>query len=318
MPHIILRLVSKKDALTTWWDSLPPEILGNRAQSQAQLRATMHLRLEYCLVRMFVGRPFLLKNEPSSSPAASECRTPRSSGGHSSHGRDLVEDCIQAAKTALEICQLLRDCGLGLARASYTEYSSCRASLLVLIAYSIENRSEEFRKQLRDGLDMIREMSAAGDSARSEVSFIEALERALDRLQSQAQRARASEMDVNVAESPIPDYNAFKHWGVMWKNQSRSTLSPMNVPNAMSPRGGRPPISDITSPDYLAGLMDHGIPLDDTGQGVGVDTFRSFGSTDWSAYDAGNMTSGWADTLETRVLEQFLASPSGICNSVER
>uniref|UniRef100_A0A0D2Y9T2 Xylanolytic transcriptional activator regulatory domain-containing protein n=1 Tax=Fusarium oxysporum (strain Fo5176) TaxID=660025 RepID=A0A0D2Y9T2_FUSOF len=126
---IVSRLVSKKDGLTTWWQSLPPDkIDANEQPTMTQSRSAMHLRLDYCLVRMFVGRPFLLKKEtkdsatspsvPENSPGTNE----RSASKLVSSREELISDCIKAATEALDICQQLRSSGMGLARASYSEY----------------------------------------------------------------------------------------------------------------------------------------------------------------------------------------------------
>jgi hypothetical protein len=181
----------------------------------------MHLKLDYCLVRMFIGRPFLLKREtqgstasppgPENSPRLNEERKPPSSR------EELISDCVQAAKQALDICQQLRSSGMGLARASYSEYSACRASLLVLIAYSIRNFSEQFRQSLCEGLDMIREMSAAGESARSEVALIESLEHALARLHA---GARSQERTASTHPELGSDYEAFRSWGAILAGSS--------------------------------------------------------------------------------------------------
>lgn len=176
----------------------------------------MHLRLEFCLVRMFVGRPFLFghqstrsnSNSPSST-SNSQTPTPSNNEKRISPRTILVEDCVHAAKEALEICRSLRDDGHGLARGSYIEYSSCRASLLVLIAYCVQNRSDQFQTIVQDGLVMIRDMSAAGESARSEVAFIEVLDRAL-----KFRDNSNSSASVDLGSS----YDSFKHWESMWKN----------------------------------------------------------------------------------------------------
>lgn len=94
----------------------------------------------------------------------------------------LVQDCVAAAREVISVCHDLQNGSIGLAKSSYTEYSSCRASLLVLIAYSVCYRTNEFASTLQRGLDAIREMASVGDSARSEVHLLETLESALHRL----------------------------------------------------------------------------------------------------------------------------------------
>ncbi|KAJ5908126.1 fungal-specific transcription factor [Penicillium taxi] len=302
VPKIVSKLLTSKADLTKWWNSLPEEITGGGSQHLLHARAAMHLQLEYCLVRMFIGRPFLLKKSTSDS----ENPSPRSESDHNegasqrsvSGRKDLTDDCVQAATWALEICQKLRDKEPGLARASYIEYSACRASLLVLIAYSIQRFSEQFRRSLYNGLDMIREMSAAGESARSEVSLIETLERALACLHSGAQYSQDAP---NVAS--MSDYEAFKHWGARLKEslpleESASGAGPL-ASQALLSQATEFCSNQMIGIDYgnaaLAAVDDHNI-------------FDSFvPSFETPILSAENLSSSaWPTWTEAQVLEHFL------------
>ncbi|KAF5553737.1 fungal specific transcription factor [Fusarium phyllophilum] len=305
---IVSRLVSKKDGLTTWWHSLPADTIdANEQPTITESRSAMHLRLDYCLVRMFVGRPFLLKKDtkdsatspsvPESSPGTNE----RSASKLVTSREDLISDCIKAATEALDICQQLRSSGMGLARASYSEYSACRASLLVLIAYSIRNLSDQFRKSLCAGLDMIREMSAVGESARSEISLIESLERALARLHAGARPNEVgSSQDQAYSDSA---YEAFRSWGANLASKNGLDATTPAAPNAS---GGQAEIDSMS-----------GWPVD----------FQALSSMDFfSAYDpmadpllqlpvfgAENLspTDGWLTQSETEILGRFITGPHG-------
>ncbi|KAG9383588.1 Fungal trans multi-domain protein [Pyrenophora tritici-repentis] len=151
-----------------------------------ETRMEIHCRLECCLLHMFIGRPFILahrqvRKDASASPESSG--TPRQGfNGSQEQWGFLVQDCVAAAQEAINICHSLQTGDMALAKSSYIEYSSCRASLLVLIAYSICHCTNEFSSTLHKGLEAIREMASVGDSARSEVSLIETLEAALHRL----------------------------------------------------------------------------------------------------------------------------------------
>lgn len=165
---------------------------------------------------MFVGRPFLFGHQSaqsnSNSPSSAiDSQTPTAVNNEKqvSLRQKLVEDCIQAAMEALEILRSLRDSGHGLARGSYIEYSACRASLLVLIADNVHNHSDQYQATIEDGLVIIRDMSAAGDSARSEVALIEALERNL----------KARDVgNASASGSLGSEYDLFKHWELTWKS----------------------------------------------------------------------------------------------------
>ena len=280
----------------------------------------MHLQLEYCLVRMFIGRPFLLKKEKSesmnNSPVDSELNTADKNSASDGAGfkypssrRDLVEDCIEAATEALGILQHLRDSGAGLARASYIEYSSCRASLLVLIAYSIQSFSERYRTLLYKGLEMIREMSAAGESARSEVSLIETLERALARLHTGVQQSQQN--DMALSERPISDYEAFKHWGARLSGSLELEATDLAVgPSTGQDRDAGP------LPDQMSGSYNYSYGVDASHGSLHLSDRDSmlcaldpmieiplFGVENTSP------SAAWPTWTETQVVEQFLTNP---------
>jgi hypothetical protein len=290
----------------------------------AQLRSITHFQLEYCLVRMFIGRPFLLKKDISesmnSSPADSEPSVADKAASSDSAGfkysltrKDLIDDCIEAATEALGILQKLRDYGSGLARASYIEYSSCRASLLVLIAYSIQSFSEQYRALLYKGLSMIREMSAAGESAQSEVSLIETLERALARLHAGVQESQHA--DIAPSDRPISDYEAFKHWGA--KLREGVALEPLidagpssGQTEEVRPQTGQPPgfythtYGRIMDMDYSQASTS--VSNRDMGMLGALDPIIEipfFGAENTSP------SAAWPTWTETQVLEQFLTSP---------
>ena len=213
LANVVNRLTEMKNDLTRWWASIPETAFNVDSKSDAQaFRSCMHLRLLYCLIRMFVGRPFLFtggqysEDSPASPPDVRKARTQSSPDSHDppsfthkhrensatstidgkkrpSRRLALVHETINAAVEALELCRALYDSTEGLARASYIEYSSCRASMLALIAYSIQEQTDQYRSIMQKGLDMVREMSNAGNSAKAESTLIEALERAVARLQ---------------------------------------------------------------------------------------------------------------------------------------
>lgn len=202
-----------KEELRKWWDSLPETAFRKEINLQNPIsRADMHLKLEYCLLRMYAGRPFIFPREAirgnastSSSPADSNNQRPNTP--HKSNPRSiLVVDCVEAALTIVETCHLLQTT-IGLARASYTEFSSCRAALLVIITQCLQKKTDRLRDGLRTGMAMIKEMSAGGESARSEASLIEVFERAISRLDATA--------DSSGRET---DYSRFKKWELLWKN----------------------------------------------------------------------------------------------------
>lgn len=177
---------------------------------------------------MFIGRPFILahrqRRADDTAPPASETSRTRAAESHTQWDF-LVQDCVAAAKEVITICHDLQTGGMGLAKSSYTEYSSCRASLLVLIAYSICYRTNEFANTLQRGLDAIREMASVGDSARSEVCLLETLESALHRLH--VFDPIPTEPEVTAAKDPAEDgYEGFVNWYTRLGGSSTSRTVP--------------------------------------------------------------------------------------------
>lgn len=244
---ILSRLVAGKKDLETWWEGVADEIYIETPSHQPSSRMIKHIQLESALVRMFIGRPLLLNRlSTGSTPASPEGienrsastsanHTETSQGSHLEARKQLIDCCIRAAQEALRVCRTLRDTRPGLARSSYIEYSSCRASLLALIAHSIRNQTARLRSDLRDGLDMIREMAAAGDSARSEVALLESLEGALTLLQysSEASGTGNSGTQNGSSEDCHSGYEGFKYWESQFKSAGAANV----LPTASAPVG---------------------------------------------------------------------------------
>ncbi|KXJ84696.1 fungal-specific transcription factor domain-containing protein [Microdochium bolleyi] len=184
----VLQLAAMRAELKNYWDTIPRAALDVAAIENAQAaRSCVHLRLLYCLIRMFVGRPFLSPGLSNASVAKGDDREAQGTGSETRNAseRTLVDDAIAAACEAASLCWDLYQGEDGLSKGSFIEHNSCRAFLLVLIAYSIQNRTDTFRNLLQQGLLMVRDLSSMGDLARAETSLIEDLHEALGHLLQQ-------------------------------------------------------------------------------------------------------------------------------------
>ncbi|RDW81410.1 Zn(II)2Cys6 transcription factor [Aspergillus mulundensis] len=207
------RLLNLRKHLVDWWNTLPEETDCRDLNPTGPLfRANLHLKLDYCLTRIFLGRPFLFSSMRGFSAAfqISPIKMPMSSGV-SKNRSTLVTDCVEAALEIIDLCRLLRD-ETGLARASFTEFSSCRAALLVILAQSLTKRTERLREALQKGMALIKIMSMGVGSARSAVSVIEALERAISRLEEYS-----ASQGTGQSGSHESAYDRFKNWEMLWK-----------------------------------------------------------------------------------------------------
>jgi hypothetical protein len=207
------RILNLRKNLVDWWSSLPEEITCRDLNPTGPLfRSNVHLKLDYCLTRVFIGRPFLFSNikgiyqTPSQGPRSSNL------SGVSKNRATLVTDCVEAALEIIDLCRLLRD-ETGLARASFTEFSSCRAALLVILAQGLTKRTERLGAALEQGISLIKIMSMGVGSARSAVSVIEALERAIRRLEAWSE----TQPDMSSGGAVESAYDRFKNWEMLWK-----------------------------------------------------------------------------------------------------
>ena len=211
------RLLSLRRNLVEWWSTLP-EVTNCRDlnPSGPLFRSNVHLKLDYCLTRIFIGRPFLFSNIRGINPSAVSTPTPpfKLTAGASKNRTILVTDCVDAALEIVDLCRLLRD-ESGLARASFTEFSSCRAALLVILAQSLTKRTERLRESIDKGMALIKIMSMGVGSARSAVSVIEALERAIRRLEEWSVARGGNGSNPGFVESA---YDRFKNWEMLWKS----------------------------------------------------------------------------------------------------
>ncbi|KAG9258839.1 PrnA protein [Emericellopsis atlantica] len=224
----LARLVDIKDELHKWWQTLPSEVCSqNPAMDGAVSRAAVHVRLEFCVLRMYAGRIFITplnnsamgprsssKGRPSVEPASSEAGepSPRSVSLNARRRSIMIADCVDAALSIVDLCRLLQNT-IGLARASYTEFSGLRVALLVILSQFIEKQqqdaTERLRQPLYEGIAMLKNMAAWGASARFDASLIEAFEHAIARM----------EVPDNPQEpvSRESDYEMFKKWQMEWQ-----------------------------------------------------------------------------------------------------
>lgn len=95
----------------------------------------------------------------------------------------LVRDAVNSAQQIVDIASHLQ-ATVGLARASYVEFSSCRAAMLVLLAQCLNEPCRQLRAKLTEGMGHIKQMAPANASTTSEASVMAAIEAAVKQLDS--------------------------------------------------------------------------------------------------------------------------------------
>lgn len=259
-PTYFERIVVICQALHAWWSTLSPDV-QNPTPSSPNFRSNAHLKLCLYLNDIFVGRPFIFSQTttgitPEATAASPEqTRRPTTSGKSPSPAAQsvperprnraaLVERAVEAAISTIALLRTLHET-TGLARSSYTEFSSCRAALLVMLAQSVvtpapgsgaqqtqqPSQQPRLKAAVEMGMKLIRRMAAGNNvSTQSEASIIEALETAVRRLHAM-QDARGvaggvpgegrgeTFVEINVrGEMDVgkTGYERFKEWASMW------------------------------------------------------------------------------------------------------
>jgi hypothetical protein len=253
-----------------------------------------------------MGRPFIFFTDiKSPSPrsdigAGPSYSTPKSPSQRLNTRATLVADAESAALEIIKLCGLLNT-HYGLARASYTEFSSCRAALLVVLAQSLNEQTETLRIALDTGMKLIKRMAVSIDSVKSEVSVIAALETAIKRFDMGGGARRRGN-----GKEKESGYEKFRSWAALWKGGrdennlvgGHSLSQPMNFPQPSSwtitsvRRTDSPNLANTSSTmmedqltDFGMDTMSHMVPIPEFG-GTVCDQWE-MGFEGFNAFDTG-------------------------------
>lgn len=149
-----------------------PEI-GAQCDERAaieRLRLDIHVNLFYWHTHLSLGRLALLRPRAAASYGAME----------EDSGQELIaNDSVCAARSIIDLCEMIHQ-RIGLAPASYaTEFTSCRAAMLVLIAATLRTPHESYQVYLRKGMHLIESLSSSYGQASKEAREIIALDKAV-------------------------------------------------------------------------------------------------------------------------------------------
>ncbi|KIW21647.1 hypothetical protein PV08_02227 [Exophiala spinifera] len=246
------RLLQVRDRIKRWWDTQACSNIErqNGDVTPSSRRANAHLKLCYLLLYIYVGRPFLFSDTPSRRP-------PATGGNPALHQQSigitgistLADECVQAATQIIDLLQSLYET-IRLSRACYTEFSSCRAALLVLLAEWLRSgQRKRVSIALDRGMDLIQQM-IGGNSNKSEVSLIEYLERAIKHISA----SLPSEDRLNnhhPADRELQSaYSSFKTWALTRRAENVPQSNP--PPSSLGPH----PISPSRSQYGLVDAAD--------------------------------------------------------------
>ncbi|KAF2501168.1 hypothetical protein BU16DRAFT_522173 [Lophium mytilinum] len=230
----LVNLLALRHRLVALRESLPklPDIEQQGIQVDL-LRLDIHVHLHYWHSRVFLGRPFILGNDAISDRPDNSDRQPRkmSASDNAVSGLALLsQDSISAAIHIIRLCQLIHS-KIGLARASYaTEFTCCRAAMLVLIASSLNPNRPDLSSELNLGLELIKLMSSGHGQASSEASVIVVLQRAIRRLRKSERDERSKVAAPTMAEATERDQ--YEQWASLW---NQSGTSPTDTTTSTAP-----------------------------------------------------------------------------------
>jgi len=128
-------MVQLKERLRNYWHSLSEDTFcRDLTPGKPLFRSNLNLFLTYNLVHILIGRSFILDelNINTKDTPSAEWTKLRS---------ELVNDCINSAVTTVHLCQTLHD-ESSLSKSSYTEFSSCCAAVLALVAKCVSDKSQ--------------------------------------------------------------------------------------------------------------------------------------------------------------------------------
>lgn len=215
---ILSSILRVKQELHGYWQTLPTvTYCRDLTPGGPLLRFNIHLALTYHLAHVFIGRIFIL-----SSSRNNNLYTPleQNISDWSEIQTALVSGCVQSALDIIELCQTLQN-EVGLARASYTEFTSCRGALLVILAQQIQERSADLRMASEQGIKLLKYMSLGLYAASAEKSAIEAMETAIRRLDDSSQDQNIEKAGRNGSGSSA--YDQFRNWALLWKKGDTET-----------------------------------------------------------------------------------------------
>ena len=179
-----------------WWSSL------NISQIPIlQLnRFTAPLHLCHHLNVILIGRSLI---------AGSRADSPGFSLESQNIVAELVDDAEYSAYEIIDICAML-DESTGLAAASYVEFSTCQAAVLVMLAQSLIGRCHLFRGKLELGMELMRKMERNQAESTSEMGVLTSIHDAINALEphkrNQKYKPATSSIDRNGG------YRSFQNW----------------------------------------------------------------------------------------------------------
>ncbi|KAF4453570.1 hypothetical protein F53441_3816 [Fusarium austroafricanum] len=238
-----------KERLRSYWQSLSDDTFCRDLTPRKPLfRSNVHLFLTYHLIHILIGRSFILDEL--------NINTKDTPGGEWTKLREeLVNDCINSSITTIYLCKTLHD-ESSLSKSSYTEFSSCCAAVLALVAKCASDRNSGCREACKKGMELLRKISTGVFSASGEKNTVKRLEVAFDRLN----RVKG--------QDSTGGYLQFRNWVAMQQIVPGETLQlPRQEKSMLGTFGGSPVTYQCPG---MAGGYKGGCPLPVRTEGISL------------------------------------------------
>jgi hypothetical protein len=174
-------IIQLKERLHKYWQSLSQDTYCRDLTPEKPLfRSNVHLTLTYHLIHILIGRLVIFNESNIEVEEALVTDWPKLR-------KEVVDDCVKSAVATIDLCQLLQE-ESSLSKASYTEFSSCCAAVLALVAKCVSDKNNKLEGASKRGMELLREMSIGVFSTSGEKRAVEGLEGAFEKLNRDANK----------------------------------------------------------------------------------------------------------------------------------
>ncbi|KAI0902506.1 hypothetical protein F4806DRAFT_490977 [Annulohypoxylon nitens] len=254
-------IYKQKTGLEAYWDeSSKLPFFKDLDASKPIFRFNIHLILTFHLTRIFMGRSFIPDTEETQFTE------------RETEIKFLVDDCTRSAIEVVNLCQILHD-QVGFARASYTEFTSCSAALIVLLARRISIGTKSLQPHYDKGIKLLKKMSL-GIYSNSNKLTVDVLEKVIHKLQ-----ARSRSNSETTARTSRYTYAEFNEWAALQQSQPMAGPFPDTSQRSFTaPPNQNPPKPVVSGETNLdPGPDDDPLDFDCFVSDTGLDKIFRFG-----------------------------------------
>lgn len=208
------RVIKSKGSAEKWWQ----EQSLSRAPVMYQCRRSAQLHLYYHISLVYLCRPFILSRSYGKQ---------QSSTGQQTSGplEKLAEDAVTSACHLVDILAIMNS-SIGLARASYIEFSSCRAAGMVILAASLTNKTEELAMKRALAMQFINKMALTIAASQSDASLLTAIDASIRRMDGDKHATTIDTTSLTPGTEQAK-YDTFKKWASNRQGDQEAILEPV-------------------------------------------------------------------------------------------